>query len=172
MDLHTPSKYITLVSGDGFEFVVLRDAALVSPIIKGMLDVRSQFAEAKDARCVFQEMRTIEASLAVLRSVFTGIISTLEELDADDNDINSAMVLDKVVEYFHYWYRYRNSEDVPDMEIPVELCLELLAAADYLGLDQYAAQPRIATAGCFDTNLTQGEHEHEVKRLPRFVGLG
>ena len=46
------------------------------------------------------------------------------------------MVLDKVVEYFHYWYRYHNSEDVPDMDIPVELCLELLAAADYLGLDQ------------------------------------
>ncbi|KAF5026094.1 hypothetical protein F66182_1816 [Fusarium sp. NRRL 66182] len=124
MDVQTPSKYITLVSGDGFEFVVLRDAALVSPIIKGMLDVRSQFAEAKEARC------------PVLCSVFAGIVSTLQELDADDHDINSAMVLDKVVEYFHYWYRYRNSEDVPDMEIPVELCLELLAAADYLGLDQ------------------------------------
>lgn len=49
---------------------------------------------------------------------------------------NSAVVLDKVVEYFHYWYKYRNSEDVPDMDIPVELCLELLAAADFLGLDQ------------------------------------
>lgn len=48
----------------------------------------------------------------------------------------SAVVLDKVVEYFHYWYKYRNSEDVPDMDIPVELCLELLAAADFLGLDQ------------------------------------
>ncbi|EXK48687.1 transcription elongation factor B, polypeptide 1 [Fusarium oxysporum f. sp. melonis 26406] len=131
MDWKTSSKYITLVSGDGFEFVVLRDAALVSPIIKGMLDVRSQFAEAKEARCVFQEM--------------------------------SAMVLDKVVEYFHYWYRYRNSEDVPDMEIPVELCLELLAAADYLGLDQYAAQPCIATTDCFDTNLIQGEYGHEVR---------
>lgn len=56
------------------------------------------------------------------------------ELAADVLD--SGMVLDKVVEYFHYWYRYRNSEDVPDMDIPVELCLELLAAADYLGLDQ------------------------------------
>lgn len=73
------------------------------------------------------------------------------------------MVLDKVVEYFHYWYRYRNSEDVPDMEIPVELCLELLAAADYLGLDQYAAQPCIATTDCFDTNLIQGEYGHEVR---------
>lgn len=50
--------------------------------------------------------------------------------------MDSGVVLDKVVEYFHYWYRYRNSEDVPDMDIPVELCLELLAAADYLGLDQ------------------------------------
>lgn len=39
--LQTPSKYVTLASGDGFEFVVLREAALVSPIIKGMLDVRS-----------------------------------------------------------------------------------------------------------------------------------
>ena len=41
MEVVTPSKYITLVSADGFEFVVLREAALVSPIIKGMLDVRS-----------------------------------------------------------------------------------------------------------------------------------
>ncbi|CEJ85642.1 Putative BTB/POZ fold protein [[Torrubiella] hemipterigena] len=100
----TPSKYVTLVSGDGFEFVVMREAAMISPIIKGMLDPTRQFAEAKDARCVFEEM--------------------------------SAVVLDKVVEYFHYWYKYRNSEDVPDMDIPVELCLELLAAADFLGLDQ------------------------------------
>jgi elongin-C len=41
MDTVAPSKYITLVSADGFEFVVLREAAMVSPIIKGMLDVRS-----------------------------------------------------------------------------------------------------------------------------------
>jgi hypothetical protein len=39
------------------------------------------------------------------------------------------------VEYFHYWYSNREKEDVPDMDIPVELCLELLVAADYLGLD-------------------------------------
>jgi transcription elongation factor B subunit 1 len=52
-----PSKYVTLVSADGFEFVVLREAAMVSPIIKSMLDLKSQFAEAKDARCVFQEIK-------------------------------------------------------------------------------------------------------------------
>ncbi|KAL7923062.1 BTB/POZ protein [Trichoderma austrokoningii] len=104
MDSSAVSKYVTLVSGDGFEFVVLREAAMVSPIVKGMLDPRSQFVEAQTARCVFQEI--------------------------------SGTVLEKVVEYFHYWYRYRDSEDVPDMDIPAELCLELLATADYLGLDQ------------------------------------
>jgi transcription elongation factor B subunit 1 len=55
-----PSKYVTLVSGDGFEFVVLREATTVSPIISGMIDPRSGFAEAKDARCVFQEIRSVQ----------------------------------------------------------------------------------------------------------------
>ena len=50
--------------------------------------------------------------------------------------MRSSLVLDKVVEYFHYWYRYKDSDDVPDMDIPVELCLELLAAADFLSIDQ------------------------------------
>ena len=49
------SKYITLVSGDGFEFVVLREAALVSPTIKGML--RGPFIEAQTSRCTFPEFR-------------------------------------------------------------------------------------------------------------------
>ncbi|KAI1647743.1 POZ domain-containing protein [Daldinia loculata] len=100
----SPHKFVTLVSSDGFEFVVLREAALVSPAIKSMLDPKSQFSEARSGRCVFEEI--------------------------------NGMVLEKVVEYFHYWYKNRQREDVPDMEIPVELCLELLMAADYLGLDK------------------------------------
>lgn len=51
----TPSKYITLVSSDGYEFVVLREAAMVSPTIKGML--RSQFTEAQSGRCTFLEFK-------------------------------------------------------------------------------------------------------------------
>ena len=35
-------KFITLVSSDGFEFVVLRDAAMISPAIKGMLGPGSE----------------------------------------------------------------------------------------------------------------------------------
>ncbi|KAI8634377.1 Skp1 family protein [Xylariaceae sp. FL1651] len=98
------SKYVTLVSSDGFEFTVLRQAVMISPAIKSMLDPKSQFTEARTGRCVFEEL--------------------------------NGMVLEKVVEYFHYWYKNREREDVPDMEIPVELCLELLMAADYLGLDR------------------------------------
>ncbi|KAJ4404079.1 elongin C [Gnomoniopsis sp. IMI 355080] len=47
----------------------------------------------------------------------------------------SSMVLEKVAEYLIYWYRYKDQEDVPDMEIPVELCLEILDAAEYLQMD-------------------------------------
>lgn len=51
------SKYITLVSADDFEFVMLREAAMVSPFIRATLDPRSAFAEAKDARCKFREIK-------------------------------------------------------------------------------------------------------------------
>lgn len=42
------------------------------------------------------------------------------------------MVLEKVVEYFYYNEKYRDVEGVTDMDMPAELCLELLLAADYL----------------------------------------
>lgn len=41
-------------------------------------------------------------------------------------------MLEKVCEYLYYNQKYAESKDVPDMEIPPELCLELLIAADYL----------------------------------------
>ncbi|CAG8956345.1 hypothetical protein HYFRA_00003726 [Hymenoscyphus fraxineus] len=44
----------------------------------------------------------------------------------------NGIVLEKVAEYFYYNYKNRDREDVPDMEIPPELCLELLMAADFL----------------------------------------
>ncbi len=45
------------------------------------------------------------------------------------------MISEKIVEYLNYWYMYRDKEDVPDMDIPVELCLEILMAGTYFGLD-------------------------------------
>lgn len=52
-----PSKYVTLVSSDAYEFTLLREATLVSPTIKGML--RGNFAEAKTGRCSFPEIRQV-----------------------------------------------------------------------------------------------------------------
>ncbi|EHK97699.1 putative Elongin-C [Glarea lozoyensis 74030] len=94
------SKYVTLISSDGFEFVVLREAACTSGAIKRMLDPKSGFSEATTGRCTFAEINGI--------------------------------ILEKIAEYFCYNFKNRDREDVPDMEIPPELCLELLMAADYL----------------------------------------
>ena len=44
----------------------------------------------------------------------------------------SGIVLEKVVEYFYYSEKNRDSTGVQDMDIPSDLCLELLLAADYL----------------------------------------
>lgn len=44
----------------------------------------------------------------------------------------SGIVLEKVAEYFYYNYVNRDRDGVKDMDIPPELCLELLMAADYL----------------------------------------
>jgi elongin-C len=44
----------------------------------------------------------------------------------------SGIVLEKVVEYFYYNEKHKESTGVPDMETLSELCLELLMAADYL----------------------------------------
>jgi hypothetical protein len=55
----TEQTYVTLVSSDGFEYVVLRDATLISPVIKSMLNPRSAFLEATTGRCVFEEIRYV-----------------------------------------------------------------------------------------------------------------
>jgi hypothetical protein len=77
------SRYVTLISSDGFEFVVLREAVYVSGAIKRMLDPKSMsplnptsksvlrqawllltnfweigsFAESIDGRCHFEEIK-------------------------------------------------------------------------------------------------------------------
>ncbi|RHZ45654.1 elongin C [Aspergillus thermomutatus] len=96
----TPSEYVTLVSGDGFEFVIPRSTACVSGTIRRMLEPSSKFSEAITGRCVLENI--------------------------------SGVVLEKVCEYFCYNEKNKSQTNVPDMDIPPELCLELLMAADYL----------------------------------------
>ena len=45
------SKYVTLESSDGFQFVVLRELACKSPIIRKMLDPKSGWKESQENRC-------------------------------------------------------------------------------------------------------------------------
>lgn len=45
---------------------------------------------------------------------------------------SSGVVLEKVCEYLYFNEKTREEKDVPDMEFPPELCLELLMAADFL----------------------------------------
>jgi len=96
------SKYVTLISSDGFEFVVRRDSAYVAGTIKRMLDPTSNFAEAVSGRCVFENINGI--------------------------------ILEKVCEYLYYNEKHKNSKEVSEMDLPPELCLELLMAADYLNV--------------------------------------
>ena len=44
--------------------------------------------------------------------------------------LSSGVVLEKVCEYFYYNEKHKDMKDVADMELPLELCLELLMAAD------------------------------------------
>ncbi|MCJ1251750.1 hypothetical protein MMC30_008987 [Trapelia coarctata] len=97
-----PSEYVTLISNDGFGFIVRRDSACMAGAIKRMLDPTSGFAEAVTGRCLFENI--------------------------------NGVVMEKVCEYLYYNDKHKDAKDVPDMEIPPELCLELLMAADYLNV--------------------------------------
>jgi transcription elongation factor B subunit 1 len=55
---------------------------------------------------------------------------------------HSGAVLEYVAQYMQYWYMYKDKEDVPDMDIPVDLCLEVLMAADFLRMDRKSAAAR------------------------------
>jgi len=80
-----------------------------------------QFHIRRSAACISGTLRRM---LDVqMREAQTGICEL--------QNING-VVLSKVVEYFYYNEKYKDATSVPDMDIPSELCLELLMAADYL----------------------------------------
>ena len=74
------------------------------------------FKEAVTGRCDFEDIKYALAA----RMKCSWLI------------ICSAIVMEKVCEYLYYHYKFRDTVNVLDMDIPPELCLELLMAADYL----------------------------------------
>jgi transcription elongation factor B subunit 1 len=117
----TPSPFVTLISSDDFEFHVRRSAACVSGTIRRMLDPQSMVTN------ILLHFSTTQGALTLTSGNFSEAVTGRCRLE----NING-VVLQKVVEYFYYNEKTRDSVGVPDMEIPPELCLELLMAADYL----------------------------------------
>ncbi len=96
-------QYITLISSDGFEIVINLQAALISGTLKSMLYNNSNFK--------FKESLSKKIKLP---------------------EINSNL-LEKICEYLYYNLKYKDfNGDVPEFDIPPEIALELLVAADYL----------------------------------------
>lgn len=55
-----------------------------------------------------------------------GMTNTIKLHDID------GLVLEKIVEYLYYNYKYKDCVDVPEFIVPTEMALELLVAADFL----------------------------------------
>ncbi|SCU77516.1 LAMI_0A01420g1_1 [Lachancea mirantina] len=94
---------VKLISRDQQEFTLSNEAAVLSPMLKGMIS--RKFAEGQE-----HEIRLTEISSEALRLV---------------------------VNYLEYLQKYQDcaeDEDIPEFEVPTEMSLELLLAADYLNI--------------------------------------
>jgi transcription elongation factor B subunit 1 len=136
------SEYVTLISSDGYSFIVQRSSACISGAIKRMLDpsctpkqYHTYNVKAYTANTTLQMASpNPRATRAVSRTSSEHIPHIIHRRVATELIcvVCSGLVLEKVCEYFYYNEKHKNSKDVPDIDVPAELCLELLMAADYL----------------------------------------
>ncbi|AOW00218.1 BTB/POZ protein [Yarrowia lipolytica] len=93
--------YVGLISSDGHEFWITKEAACVSKVLKPMVQGDGHFRETLDNKIPLQDI---------------------------PHD-----VAEKLCEYLYYSLKYKDQvSDIPEFEIPPEMALELLVAADYL----------------------------------------
>ncbi|KAI4103200.1 MAG: hypothetical protein L6R37_003955 [Teloschistes peruensis] len=118
-----PSEYVTLISNDGFEYVILREAACVAGTIKKMLDPKSNFIEASTGRCVISQYPGI-----VLEKVCEYLYYNLKYRDIGTTDADANANAEGKASSGGGGGK---GEGIPDMDIPPLLCMELLMAADF-----------------------------------------
>ena len=101
-----PVEYIRLQSAEGHTFIIDRDAAK-----KSSSTISNMFAP---------EIMEIAADGGASHPVILGDIGT--------------RILEKVCSYFYYKKRYTKvvNEKIPEFEIPPDIALELLMAANFL----------------------------------------
>lgn len=61
-----PSKYITLVSADDFEYVLPREACFASPMLKRTIDPDGGFLESRTGVVRMEDMRLVTRTPAPL----------------------------------------------------------------------------------------------------------
>lgn len=54
------SEYVKLISSDGFEFVIHREAAIRSGTIKNMLCGPGKFFEENTTQCILTRLQTVQ----------------------------------------------------------------------------------------------------------------
>ncbi|KEF53062.1 transcription elongation factor B, polypeptide 1 [Exophiala aquamarina CBS 119918] len=99
------------------------DTATPSPFVTLVSADGFEFHIRRSAACVSATIRRMLDLQNNFSEAQTGVCH-LENI--------SGIVLEKVVEYFYYNEKHRDTIGVPDMDIPSELCLEILMASDYL----------------------------------------
>ncbi|KAL1959143.1 hypothetical protein VTO42DRAFT_2930 [Malbranchea cinnamomea] len=82
-----------------------------------------EFVLPRSAACVSKTIRRMLDSTSNFSEARTGRC-VFENMNG--------VILEKVCEYFMYNEQNKGRENVPDMDIPPEMCLELVMAADYL----------------------------------------
>lgn len=129
-----------LISAEGHEFIIDRNAAIVSNTIKSML----QGAGAReDSRSAQRPMAAARAAphrharpararvLAPCRHAGTYTETSQGEIRFPEI---TTRTLEKTIQYFYYKLKYTNNKEghLPEFKIEPEHALELLMAANYL----------------------------------------
>ncbi|CAO3642633.1 unnamed protein product [Cunninghamella blakesleeana] len=101
------SEYVKLISSDGFEFIIHREAAMRSGTIKNMLSGPVLFS-------------------------FTLLLPGIVENEIPFRDIKG-VILEVVCRYLYYKWQYEGSvSEIPEFKIDPEIVLETLMTADFL----------------------------------------